>query len=90
MRPHEARFFPYYTYFYSLFLGLQEPKLASQAANSLLNICSQCQRHMTPHFEGLMHILNSLDSFHLKPNAAAGLIKGAALLIQNMPTDRYV
>ena len=87
MRPHEARIFPSYTYFL-YYLGLQEPKLASQAANSLLNICSQCQRHMTPHFEGLMHILNSLDSFHLKPNAAAGLIKGAALLIQNMPTDR--
>ena len=71
-----------------LLYGLQEPKLASQAANSLLNICSQCQRHMTPHFEGLVHILRSLDSFHLKPQAAAGLIKGTALLICNMPHDR--
>ena len=71
-----------------LLYGLQEPKLATQAANSLLNICSQCQRHMTPHFEGLVHILRSLDSFHLKPAAAAGLIKGAALLICNMPHDR--
>ena len=29
-----------------------------------------------------------LDSFQLKPNAAIGLIKGAALLISNMPYDR--
>ena len=73
-----------------LLVSLQEPKLASQAADSLLNICSQCQSHMTPHFQGLVHILRSLDSFQLKPQAAIGLIKGAALLICNMPHERYV
>ena len=73
-----------------LLVSLQEPKLASQAADSLLNICSQCQSHMTPHFLGLVHILRSLDSFQLKPQAAIGLIKGAALLICNMPHERYV
>jgi transportin-3 len=72
-----------------LLMGLQEPRLASQAATSLQNICSQCQRHMTPHFEGLVHILRSLDSFQLKPMAATGLIKGCAMLICNMPHDRY-
>ena len=73
-----------------LLYGLQEPKLASQAANSLTNICSQCQRQMTQHFEPLVHILNSLDSFKLKPNAAQGLVKGASLLINNMSHDRVL
>ena len=71
-----------------LLYGLQEPKLASQAANSLTNICSQCQRQMTQHFSPLVHILNSLDSFKLKPNAAQGLVKGASLLINNMSHDQ--
>ena len=35
-----------------LLLGLNESKLANEAANSLMNICSLCQNHMTPHFAG--------------------------------------
>ena len=73
-----------------LLYGLREPKLASQAANSLSNICSQCQKQMTQHFTPLVHILNSLDSFKLKAQAAQGLIKGAALLINNMPHDNVM
>ena len=73
-----------------LLYGLQEPKLASQAANSLSNICSQCQKQMTQHFEPLVHILNSLDSFKLKAQAAQGLIKGASLLINNMSHDKVM
>ena len=73
------------TYLISIF----HSRLASQAADALLNICSQCQSHMTPHFQGLVHILSSLDSFQLKPAAAIGLIKGAALLICNMPHEKY-
>jgi transportin-3 len=72
-----------------LLMGLQEPRFASQAAMSLQNICSQCQRHMRPHFEGLVHILRSLDSFQLKHKAATGLIEGCAMLICYMPHDRY-
>ncbi len=43
---------------------------------------------MTPHFEGLVQIIRSLDSFQLKPLAAAGLLKGVAVLVSGMPFDR--
>ena len=46
-----------------LLISLREPKIASQAAEALLNICSQCQNHMTPHFQGIVHILSSLGIF---------------------------
>ena len=71
-----------------LLMGLQHPKLASEAATALQNICSQCQRRMTPHFDGLVQILSSVDNFQLKPAAANGLIKGVATILSTMPTEK--
>lgn len=71
-----------------LLQGLQHPLVASEAAHALQNICSQCQRHMWPHFDGLVHIVGSVDNFKLKPAAANGLIKGVADILSSMPHDK--
>ena len=67
-----------------LLVGLQNPRTASEAANSLQSVCSNCQDDMVKHLEGLLHILSSLDNLELKPTAAIGLIKGASLILSNM------
>lgn len=71
-----------------LLSGLQHPKLASEAAIALQNICSMCKKHMVPHFEGLVRILQSLDSFGLKAEAGNGLIKGVAVILSDMPHNQ--
>lgn len=56
--------------------GLREKLLASAAAKAIHNICSVCRDHMTQHFQGLLDIARSLDSFALSTEAAVGLLKG--------------
>jgi len=68
--------------------GLQNTKMSSEAATALQNICSQCRQQMTEHFSGLIHILESLDSFGLKPEAANGLIKGVVNIMSIMQPDQ--
>ena len=63
---------------------LQEPVIASEAATALQNICSQCRQHMADHFLGLLQILEQIDKFNLKPEAANGLIKGVVMIISIM------
>jgi len=36
---------------------------------------------MWPHFEGMVQIVSSIDTFKVKPGAANGLIKGVADII---------
>jgi len=67
-----------------LLQGLQDPVVASEAANSLQSICSQCKEQMTQHFGGLLQILEQLDKFNLKAEPAKGLVKGAALILSIM------
>ena len=67
-----------------LVVGLRNPRTASETANALQNVCSQCQDHMVRHLDGLLQILQSLDSLGLKPAAATGLIKGVALILSKM------
>lgn len=59
-----------------LMKGLREKPLASVAAKAIHNICSVCREHMAQHFQGLLHIARSLDSFALNTEAAIGLLKG--------------
>ena len=68
--------------------GLQDPVLASEAATALQNICSQCRDHMAEHFNGLLQILEQIDKFNLKPEAANGLIKGVVMIISIMNQDQ--
>ena len=70
-----------------LVVGLRNPKTASETANALQNVCSQCQDHMIRHLDGLLQILSSLDNLGLKPIAATGLIKGVALILSKMAHD---
>ncbi|XP_019501636.1 PREDICTED: transportin-3 [Hipposideros armiger] len=60
-----------------LMKGLCEKPLASAAAKAIHNICSVCRDHMAQHFNGLLEIARSLDSFMLSPEAAVGLLKGS-------------
>jgi len=71
-----------------LLQGLQDPVLASEAATALQNICSQCRDHMAEHFNGLLQILEQIDKFNLKPEAANGLIKGVVMIISIMNQDQ--
>ena len=59
-----------------LMTGLQQPQLATAAANSLQNISSQCRDQMTNHFSGLLQIVQAVDSFSVSNEAAIGLLKG--------------
>lgn len=59
-----------------LMKGLREKPLASVAAKAIHNICSVCRDHMAQHFQGLLNIARSLDSFALSTEAAVGLLKG--------------
>lgn len=59
-----------------LMKGLREKPLASVAAKAIHNICSVCRDHMAQHFQGLLDIARSLDSFALSSDAAVGLLKG--------------
>eukprot|EP00095_Tigriopus_kingsejongensis_P001756 maker-scaffold183_size276960-snap-gene-1.22 protein:Tk01756 transcript:maker-scaffold183_size276960-snap-gene-1.22-mRNA-1 annotation:"Transportin-3" len=71
-----------------LLMGLQESKVASEAATALQNVCAQCRGKMMPHFQGLVQILNALDSFSLKPEAANVLIKGVVIILSDLPPDQ--
>lgn len=67
---------------------LQQPQLASAAADALQSICSACREHMSVHFNGLLQIIQSLDSFSITNQAAIGLLKGVALIISQLPSEQ--
>ncbi|KAM4747695.1 transportin-3 isoform 1-T1 [Rhinophrynus dorsalis] len=71
-----------------LMKGLCEPSLASPSAKAIQNICSVCRDHMAQHFNGLLEIARSLDSFSLPPEAAVGLLKGTALVLARLPLEK--
>ncbi|BES87824.1 transportin-3 [Nesidiocoris tenuis] len=67
---------------------LQQPQLATAAANCLQSICSACRLHMANRFTGLLQILQSLDKFAITNEAAVGLLKGVAAIIEKIPPDQ--
>uniref|UniRef100_A0A7N8Y0K7 Transportin 3 n=1 Tax=Mastacembelus armatus TaxID=205130 RepID=A0A7N8Y0K7_9TELE len=71
-----------------LMKGLREKPLASAAAKAIHNICSVCRDHMAQHFQGLLDIARSLDSFALSTEAAVGLLKGTALVLARLPLEK--
>ncbi|KAI0229589.1 Transportin-3 [Lamellibrachia satsuma] len=68
--------------------GLQQPQLASAAAISLQNICSQCSEHMTNHFSGLLQIVQAIDSFNVPNDVAIRLLKGTVVILSRMAHDK--
>ncbi|XP_050391682.1 transportin-3 [Patella vulgata] len=68
-----------------LLAGLQQPSLASAAANALQSISIQCRDHLTKHFQGLVQIIQAMDTFNLSTDAAIGLLKGTASILARLP-----
>ncbi|ESO89343.1 hypothetical protein LOTGIDRAFT_177445 [Lottia gigantea] len=68
-----------------LLAGLQQPTLASAAANALQSISIQCRDHLTDHFQGLVQIIQAMDTFNLSSDAAIGLLKGTASILARLP-----
>ena len=68
--------------------GLRDKRLASESATALQAICSQCRGRMAEHFTGLILILEQIDEYNLKPEAANGLIKGVVMIISIMGQDQ--
>ena len=59
-----------------LLMGLQQCALASISDTALQSICTQCRDQMTNHLQGLMQIVQSMETFNLSAEAAIGLLKG--------------
>uniref|UniRef100_A0A0A9ZA41 Transportin-3 n=2 Tax=Lygus hesperus TaxID=30085 RepID=A0A0A9ZA41_LYGHE len=67
---------------------LQQSQLANAAANCLQSICTSSREHMASRFSGLLQILQSLDKFSITNEAAVGLLKGVAAIIEKIPPDQ--
>lgn len=67
---------------------LQQKQLATIGASALQNICSACRNQMASHFGGLLQIIRALDTFSISNEAAVGLLKGTALILAQMPSER--
>ncbi|KAK7492007.1 hypothetical protein BaRGS_00016671 [Batillaria attramentaria] len=68
--------------------GLQQPQLASMAATALQSISTQCRDQMTEHFQGLVQIVQAMDTFNLSTEAAIGLLKGTATILTRLPHSK--
>ncbi|WAR09032.1 TNPO3-like protein [Mya arenaria] len=71
-----------------LMAGLQEPRLASVAATALQSISTMCKSHMKSHCEGLIQIVQAVDTFNISNDAATGLLKGVATILATLPHDK--
>ncbi|KAI5710623.1 hypothetical protein M8J75_010212 [Diaphorina citri] len=67
---------------------LQQPGLASVTANALQSISTACCTHMVGHFNGLLQIIQCLDTLSISNDAAIGLLKGVAIIVSDMPQDQ--
>ncbi|XP_040069100.2 transportin-3 isoform X2 [Ixodes scapularis] len=71
-----------------LLQALQERRLASVAASSLLHICSTCRSQMVDHFGALLQVVAATDSLCVSTEAAVGLLKGTVLVLTQMSPDK--
>jgi len=71
-----------------LYSGLQQPALATAAAESLQSVCSQCPEQMTNHFNSLLQIVTAIDTLEVNNVAVVGLLKGAAHILGKMDNDK--
>ncbi|KAJ8032102.1 Transportin-3 [Holothuria leucospilota] len=68
--------------------GLKHNQLASISATSIQKICENCKDLMHNHFDGLMNIARAVDGFSVSPEAAVGLVQGAAVVLSRLPLDK--
>lgn len=67
--------------------GFGNPKLCVAAANTMLNICTQCQQHMVNHLETLFNIVLSGENVNMPGEASIELLKGAVVILCNLPAN---
>ncbi|XP_069157959.1 transportin-3 isoform X2 [Procambarus clarkii] len=67
---------------------LHNKHLATVAAKALDAVCQSCRDHIEQHFDGLMHIIASLDSFSISNEAVVGLLKGVSSILGRFPKER--
>lgn len=65
--------------------GFANPQLCQAAANTMLNICTQCQQHMINHLEALINIVLTSDNSRMPSDASLELLKGAVVILCNLP-----
>lgn len=68
-------------------IGFTNPELSQVAANTMLNICTQCQQHMVNHLEALINIVLSTDSIDMPGDASMELLKGVVVILCNLPSE---
>ncbi|GFU37610.1 transportin-3 [Nephila pilipes] len=67
---------------------LQKKPLSSVAATALQNICATCKKQMASHFNGLLQIIQAIDTFSLSNDATVGLLRGTALILGQMSHEK--
>lgn len=70
--------------------GFTNPILCQVAANTMLNICTQCQQHMLNHLESLINMAVSIDNFEIPNDASIELLKGTVVILSNLPSNEMV
>ncbi|MCL4123759.1 UNVERIFIED_CONTAM: hypothetical protein GTU68_064559 [Idotea baltica] len=64
------------------------PDLATVAAKALDAVCHSCRDHIEDHFDGLMTVAGSLDSFSVSNDAVVGLLKGVSSILGRLPREK--
>ncbi|GFW55800.1 transportin-3 [Trichonephila clavipes] len=67
---------------------LQKKPLSTVAATALQNICATCKKQMASHFNGLLQIIQAIDTFSLSNDATVGLLRGTALILGQMSHEK--
>ncbi|CAF0896059.1 unnamed protein product [Brachionus calyciflorus] len=67
--------------------GFSDPNVAQIAANTMLNICTQCQTHLINHLETLLNIVISTDNIDMPSDASMELLKSAVVILNNLPSS---
>ena len=64
-----------------LLVGLQKKELSTPAARALQKICEQCTVPMQGQFDGMVQVLNAVESLYVSNEAALELIRGTVLIL---------
>ncbi len=67
--------------------GFNSPQMCQVAANTMLNICTQCQQHLINHLDTLITIVLTSDNGGMPNEASLELLKGAVVILCNLPAS---
>jgi hypothetical protein len=71
-------------------MGFTNAKLCQVSANTMLNICTQCQQHMVNHLEALINIVVSIDNIEIPNESSIELLTGTVVILSNLPASEIV